>query len=122
MFREIERAIVAANVDVLMTLLGGAESRSRELMEFVQRAAIPTLWEMPGLVRAGGLLSHRGSLAEAQRKAVEIVARILRGENPATIPIHEVTSFDVVLNLRTARAMKLEVPRSVLVQATEIIE
>ena len=73
-------------------------------------------------VRNGGLIGRVVDEAERLRQGIRIVAMILRGARPADIPIEQATKHNVMINLTTARAMGLEIPQSVLLQATEVIE
>ena len=81
----------------------------------------PALYLLTEMVRRGGLLSVTADFAEGQKMGIAIVARILRGESPATIPVHQVTRYRTAINLRTASAMGIEVPPSVVIQANEVI-
>src|SRR5262249_27508283 len=90
------------------------------LMRLVERSRLPTLWIHAGRVREGGLLSANGSTNESQVGAYVIAARILRGAKPGEIPVQTPTRYVIAVNLRTARAMGLTVPASVLVRATTV--
>jgi putative ABC transport system substrate-binding protein len=72
--------------------------------------------------RNGGLLGYAFDFREGVQQAIAIVARILRGERPATIPVYESLNYSLAVNPRTARAMRLSIPASVRVQAAEVIE
>jgi putative ABC transport system substrate-binding protein len=90
-------------------------------------AALAIQYRLPMIVQsgqahAGGLLSYGVNVADLFRRTAELVNRILRGAKPADIPIEQADVFDFVLNLRTARALGVILPRSVLLQATSVIE
>jgi putative ABC transport system substrate-binding protein len=74
------------------------------------------------LVRDGGLLSYGPGQVDAWRRAAPYVDRILRGAKPAELPVQMPTKFEMVLNLKTAKALGLAVPPSILVRADEVIE
>jgi putative ABC transport system substrate-binding protein len=75
-----------------------------------------------GQAYAGGLLSYGVSVPDLFRRTAELVNRILRGAKPADIPVEQANVYDFVVNLRTARALGVVFPRSVLLQATSVIE
>jgi putative ABC transport system substrate-binding protein len=92
-----------------------------ELLRFLERSGTPASWGETG-VKDGGLISLDPSAEEMAREAVRIVAKILRGEAPATIPVYVSTRSRITVNLRTARAMKLTIPPSVLMRADQVVE
>jgi len=73
-------------------------------------------------VEAGGLMSYAASFAVMFRRAATFVDKILKGTNPADLPVERPTKFDLVINLRTARDLGLAIPPSVLAQATEVMQ
>jgi putative ABC transport system substrate-binding protein len=90
-------------------------------------AALALQYRLPmivvsGQADAGGLLSYGQSLPDMYRRTAEIVDRVLRGAKPADIPVELPTVYDFVVNLRTARALGVTLPQSVLIRATRVIE
>ncbi len=84
--------------------------------------ALPSASFVPSFVEQGGLLAYANDLAEIARLVVDTVDRILRGASPATLPVQQNTRFDLLLNRRTARALGITLPATLLQRATEVIE
>ena len=118
-----EREVRKARVDVLdATALDALYPSLPEIMKVLERARIPAHWVTSELVRAGGLVSVTASMGEAYREAFRMAALILRGADPATMPVRTPLKFVTAINLRTARAMGLAVPPSVLLRADVVVE
>ena len=94
----------------------------RQIVEFSVRERFPAASTFREFVGAGGLLSYGPNLRAAQRKAADYVDRVLRGENPAELPFEQPTKFELVVNMKTATALGLTVPQSLLARADEVIE
>jgi putative ABC transport system substrate-binding protein len=83
---------------------------------------LPTIWGIRDSAQAGGLMSYGPSLPALFRRAADYVDKILRGAKPADLPVEQPTQFDLVINLKTAKALGLTVPQSLLARADEVIE
>ena len=86
------------------------------------RNHVPAVYGLSGFARDGGLLSYGTDQVDTSRRAASYVDRVLRGEKPGDLPVQFPTKFEMVVNLKTAKALGLAVPPSILVRADEQIE
>jgi putative ABC transport system substrate-binding protein len=86
------------------------------------RHAVPTIYQYPEFTAAGGLMSYGGSLGDSYRLVGLYAARILKGEKPAELPVQQSTKVELIINLKTAKALGITFPLSLLGRADEIIE
>ena len=119
--REIERAVAAfarsANGGLIVTA-GPLTALHRELiMTLAARYKLPTVYPNRDYPAGGGLISYGPDLVDEFRRAASYVDRILRGEKPADLPVQAPTKYELVINLKTARALGLDVPPSLLARA-----
>ena len=93
-----------------------------QIASLAKQNALPTIYMYRDGPDAGGLMSHGTNLTESWRRAARYVDKILKGAKPGDLPVEQPTKFELVINLKTAKALGLTVPTSLLLRATEVIE
>jgi len=99
-----------------------ARPGGHQLQDRAARNKVPAVYTLSEFARDGGLLSYGPDLVDIVRRASPYVDRILRGAKPAELPVQMPTKFEMVVNLKTAKALGLAVPPSILLRADEVIE
>ena len=116
-------AAAAARVGALMTLRNPLFVRLRtQLVGLANRRRIPAIYDEREFVEAGGLMAYGANLADLYRRTAIYVDKILKGAKPADLPVEQPTKFELVVNLKTAKAMGITIRQSVLLRADEVIE
>ncbi len=123
---EIERAIAAfarsGNGGLIVSPSGAASVHRHLIIALAARHKLPTVYPYRYMASAGGLMSYAPDLADGFQRAADYVNRILKGEKPSDLPVQVPTKYELVINLRTARALGLEVSQGLLARADEVIE
>jgi putative ABC transport system substrate-binding protein len=105
-----------------VTAGGLAEVHRRLIVTLAARYKLPAVYTQHAFVAVGGLVSYGVDFVDQYRRAAAYVDRILKGEKPADMPVQAPTKYELAINLKTAKALGLTVPASVLARADEVIE
>jgi putative ABC transport system substrate-binding protein len=116
-------AILREQANALVVLADRLFLHNRErIMDFATKNRLPGVHAYRELVEAGGLMSYGPSYADLHRRAATYVDKILKGARPSDLPVERPTKFELVVNLKTAKTLGIDIPQSVLLRADELIE
>jgi ABC-type uncharacterized transport system substrate-binding protein len=122
-FEAAFRAASNGRVGALVTITNGLTTFYRkEIAALAMKHRLPSMYERTANVEAGGLLSYSANETESYRRAAVYVDKILKGTKPADLPVEQPTKFEFVINLKTAKALNLTIPQSVLFRADRVIK
>jgi putative ABC transport system substrate-binding protein len=123
---EIERGIAAftriPNRGLIVVGAPSLPTHRHLVITLAARHRLPTVYPFTYFTRSGGLVSYGPDIVDPYRRAASYVDRILKGEKPADLPVQNPTKYELVINLKTAKALGLEVPPTLLARADEVIE
>ena len=124
--REIERAVAAfarvPNGGLIIVAAPSVSVHRQLIITLAARHQLPAVYPIPYLTRSGGLIAYGANIVDSYRRAAGYVDRILKGEKPADLPVQAPTKYELTINLKTARALGLDVPPTLLARADEVIE
>jgi putative tryptophan/tyrosine transport system substrate-binding protein len=116
-------AIESGQTNAMLTLVDPFTREHRQrIVDFAARRRLPAIYESREFVDAGGLVSYGPNLAVLERRAADYVDMIFKGKNPADLPVEQPTRFEMVIGMKTAKALGLTIPQSVMLRADEMIE
>jgi putative ABC transport system substrate-binding protein len=122
-YRSVFAAMEQDGVDALMVSPELVNlSNDQLLVDLAAKSRIPTIYAYRETVALGGLMAYAPDYADTLRRAANAVGQILKGANPGDIPFYQATKFELVINVKTARELGLEIPSSLLLRADEVIE
>jgi putative ABC transport system substrate-binding protein len=125
--RDIESAFRAAVKGRAHAVLMIAPSsvvgdRRQEIVDLAVKSRLPVMYPFSSYVEAGGLMFYGANLTDLDRRTATFVDKILKGAKPADLPVEQATKFELVINLKTARALELKIPAHLLMEADRVIE
>jgi putative tryptophan/tyrosine transport system substrate-binding protein len=122
-FEQVFAALAREPVDALYVSEGQLNFTHRgTISNLAAKVRIPAVYGLQEFVEAGGLIAYAASISDMYRRAAVYVAKILKGAKPADLPVEQPTKFELVINLKTAKALGLTIPQTLLLRADQVIE
>ncbi len=122
-FSEAFAALSSSRADALLALGNPINFKGRQLIsDFALKRRVPSIYDERLFVAAGGLMSYAPSFTDSFRRAATYVDKLLKGAKPADLPVEQPTTFELVINLKTAKALGLTIPQTLLLRADQLIE
>ena len=116
------RAAAAEKAQAIMPLMSPLKYRGQaQIVDHASRNRLPAISGLPGFAQAGGLIEYGTSLPVMYRRLAEMTGSILKGAKPADLPIEQPTTFELIVNLKTAKALRIKIPQSLLARADRVI-
>jgi putative ABC transport system substrate-binding protein len=117
------KAAMSQGADALITLPGPViELHSKRVVDMAAKNRLPAIYPTSEFVEAGGLMSYGPDRVDLSRRAATYVDKLLKGAKPADLPVEQPTKFELVINMKTAKALGLTIPPSLLQRADRVIE
>jgi putative ABC transport system substrate-binding protein len=110
------------NVGLIVTLSQPAAAHRVLIIGLAAKLRLPAIYALPLFAQSGGLIAYGPDAVDPYRRAAEYIDRILKGENPADLPVQAPTKYELVINLKTAKTLGLDIPPTLLARADEVIE
>ncbi len=107
---------------LLVVTVGGMRGHRKSIIDFAAQMRLPVMYTATSWVRYGGLMSYQANIQEVRRRAAGFVDKILKGAKPADLPVERPTKFELAVNLKTAKALGITFPQSILLRADKVIE
>jgi len=116
------KAATAARAGALLVISGGSLAQAGRIAELAARSRLPAIYSLRTSVDVGGLISYGSDINDLWRRAAGYVDKIFKGAKPADLPVEQPTKFELVINMKAAKALGLTIPPSVLLRADEVIQ
>jgi putative tryptophan/tyrosine transport system substrate-binding protein len=114
--------LIGQGVDVIVTNAAIANNLRARVIELANRRHLPVVGGIAPMAEAGALFTYGASSADQFRRSAQLVDKVLKGANPGDLPVEQPTKFELVINLKTAKALGLKIPQSLLLRADEVIQ
>jgi len=122
-FENAQKLLRTSRAGAIIVVDSSTNSNNRKLLaDFAEQVRLPAIYPQSQYADAGGLISYGANFEDLYRRAAQYVDKILKGAKPADLPVEQPTKFEMLVNMKTAKALGIKIPNSILVQATKVIE